>query len=100
GPYYGQATWFKKFHHEQLPSAIERYVKEVGRVTAVVEGHLAKQRETLGEEAIAASGGPWLVGNKYSYVDLAWLSWQTIMAKVLSAEDGFNPAEYPLVEDW
>jgi glutathione S-transferase len=25
GPYYGQAAWFTKFHHEQLPSAKERY---------------------------------------------------------------------------
>ncbi|KAK3315160.1 glutathione S-transferase Ure2-like protein [Apodospora peruviana] len=100
GPYYGQAAWFKKFHNERLPSALERYVKEVHRVTAVVEGHLAKQREDLGEEAIAASGGPWLVGNKYSYADLAWLSWQTIVSRVVGVDDGFDPAEYPVVADW
>lgn len=27
GPYYGQAAVFKMFHHEKLPSALERYVK-------------------------------------------------------------------------
>lgn len=100
GPYYGQAAWFKKFHHEKLPSAVERYVKEAHRVTAVVEGHLTKQRETFGEAAIAASGGPWLVGNKYSYVDLAWVPWQLILPMVLSAEDGLDLDKYPVVADW
>lgn len=42
GPYYGQAAWFKKFHRERLPSALERYVKEAHRVTAVLEGHLTR----------------------------------------------------------
>ena len=71
GPHYGQAAWFKKFHHERLPSARERYIKEAHRPTAVLEGHLTRQREALGKKAIKSSGGPWLVGNKYSYVDLA-----------------------------
>lgn len=100
GPYYGQAAWFNKFHHERLPSAVERYVKEAHRVTSVLEGHLARQRETLGEEAIKASGGPWLVGNKLSYADLAWVSWQLILLMVVSAEDGLDLAQYPVVADW
>lgn len=36
GPYYGQAVWFTRLHHERLPSATERYEKEVGRVTGVL----------------------------------------------------------------
>lgn len=100
GPYYGQAAWFKKFHHERLPSAVERYVKEAHRVTAVLEGHLTRQREKLGEEAIAASGGPWLVGNKFSYADLVWVSWQLILPMVVSAEDGLDFGQYPVVADW
>jgi glutathione S-transferase len=71
GPYYGQATWFTKFHSEQLPSARERYIKEVARVTGVVDGHLAK-------ETADANGYRWLVGGKYSYADLSWYSWQTM----------------------
>ncbi|KAI7781830.1 glutathione s-transferase ure2 [Diaporthe eres] len=100
GPYYGQAAWFNKFHHERLPSAVERYVKEAHRVTSVLEGHLTRQRETFGEEALEASGGPWLVGNKLSYADLAWVSWQLILPMVVSAEDGLDLAQYPVVADW
>ena len=52
------------FHHEKLPSAIERYIKEVGRITGVLEGPLAKQ------EAEAGSDRPWLSGNKLSYAGI------------------------------
>jgi glutathione S-transferase len=38
GPYFGQAAWFKKFHPEKLPSAVDRYVREINRVTGVVSG--------------------------------------------------------------
>jgi glutathione S-transferase len=55
GPYYGQAMWFIVYHHEQLPSARERYVKEVGRITSVLNDHLAMQKPD-------ADGNLWLVG--------------------------------------
>lgn len=61
GPYFGQAVWFTKYHPEPLPSAVERYVNEVRRVTGVVD------RELEGKE--------YLVGGKYSYADLAFLPW-------------------------
>lgn len=92
GPYYGQAAWFIKFHHEKLPSAIERYVKEINRVSSVLEGHLAKQE--TGED------GPWLVGNKYSYADLSWVPWQVVVGLVVTKEHGFSLDDYPLVKDW
>lgn len=47
--YYGQAVWFKSFHHEYLPSASERYVKELHRVPSVLEEHLAKQEKEFGD---------------------------------------------------
>lgn len=92
GPYYGQAVWFTKFHHEQLPSAIERYTKEIGRVTGVLEGHLEKQKSEA-----AGGEGPWLVGGKFSYADLAFVPWQDFAPKVVK---GFNADEYPVVKDW
>ena len=61
GPYYGQAAWFKMFHHEKLPSAVERYTKEVERVMGVLDGHLQKNE--------------WLVGNKCTYADIAFIPW-------------------------
>ncbi|KAF2122543.1 glutathione S-transferas-like protein [Lophiotrema nucula] len=95
GPYYGQLAWFTKFHHEQLPSAKERYKKEVQRVTGVLESHLHKQKEKF---AKAGGDGPWLVGNKYSVADIAWIAWQQIILMVV--EDAWNPKEFPLVQEW
>ena len=94
GPYYGQAAWFKNFHHEQLPSAVERYLKEVNRVTGVLE-------RVLTEEGGKFPGGegPWLVGGRYSVADLAFVSWQTLVEKVLSKGE-YDPEEFPVVKDW
>jgi len=61
GPYYGQSIWFERYHQEKLPSALERYTKEVARVTGVLETHLSQQP--------AGQDGPWLVGGKMSYAD-------------------------------
>lgn len=97
GPYYGQASWFKKFHQEKVPSALERYCKEVARVTGVLEGWLGQQKEKFGDDT--QSGGPWMVGNKLSYVDFAFFSWQTIVAMILEKSE-FDPDDFPLVKEW
>ncbi|KIX03622.1 uncharacterized protein Z518_07175 [Rhinocladiella mackenziei CBS 650.93] len=95
GPYYGQAAWFKKFHHEKLPSALERYTKEVGRISGVLDGWLAKQKEKYGTE----NDGPWLVGNKVSYADLAFVSWQTVIVVILSKEE-YDEDKFPNMKEW
>ena len=92
-PYYGQASWFKKFHHERIPSAIERYTKEINRVTGVLEGHLAGQTVDEG------SDGPWLVGNKLSYADIAFVSWQIIISMVIETDE-YNVDDFPHVKQW
>jgi glutathione S-transferase len=92
GPYYGQAVWFTKFHGERIPSAIERYTKEIGRVTSVLEGHLAQEKEKN-----SGTDGPWLVGNKMSYADLAFVPWQRLVGTML---EGHKADEYPLVKEW
>ena len=61
GPYFGQATWFVHFHHEKIPSAKERYLKEILRVTKVLDSAL-KDKD-------------WLVGGKCSFADLAFVPW-------------------------
>jgi glutathione S-transferase len=96
GPYYGQASWFKKFHPEKVPSALERYVKEINRVTSVLEGHLSRQKQLTG----TAKDGPWLVGNRYTYADLSFVSWQTIVEVLIKKEDGYTIDDYPVVKDW
>lgn len=97
GPYYGQAAWFKAFHHEKLPSAIERYVGEINRVTGVLERVLSENEA----KAAAAGGGdgPWLVGGKYSYADLAFVTWQSLVTKFVSTEE-YDPESYPTVNAW
>ena len=95
GPYYGQSIWFKKYHPEKVPSAYERYVKEINRVTGVLEESLAKRSEELE----SSDDGPWLVGGKFSYADLAWVPWQKGVALLLSKED-FDPEKYPHVSEW
>ncbi|KUI60582.1 Glutathione S-transferase 1 [Cytospora mali] len=95
GPYYGQAVWFKKYHPENLPSAFDRYAKEIARVTGVLEGHLGRQKEA----GVGGADGPWLVGGKFSYADLAFLSWQD-MVVLFAGKEVYNADEFPLVSDW
>lgn len=92
GPYFGQVIWFTKFHGEIIPSAIERYVKEVNRVTAVLDGHLAKQKLASGSDEA------WLVGNRISFADLAFLPWHTVVARFSS--DQYDVNDYPHVKLW
>ncbi|KAF3008697.1 hypothetical protein E8E13_009463 [Curvularia kusanoi] len=90
GPYYGQAVWFTKYHSEQIESAKERYYREIERVTGVLDKHLRSQEK--------GTDGPWLVGGKFTYADLAFVPWQVML------EGGFegkvNLSEYTAVKDW
>ncbi|KAK7751510.1 hypothetical protein SLS62_006597 [Diatrype stigma] len=94
GPYYGQAYWFKLLHAERVPSAVKRYTDEAKRVTGVVEGWLRKQID----EGTGGADGPWLVGGRISYADIAWFMWQKTLAVKLSED--FDEDEFPLVKDW
>ena len=69
GPYFGQATWFRNFHPEKLPSALERYENEIRRVTMILD------RELKGKE--------YLVGGRVSYADLAFTSWYWVVEGTL-----------------
>ena len=97
GPYYGQAVWFKGYHSEQVPSAVERYAKEVNRVSGVLDGYLAQQKQEHGGSA--GSDGPWLVGNKLSYADIAFIPWQRGIGALL-AKDEYNEDNFPHVKEW
>ncbi|KAK3171625.1 hypothetical protein OEA41_003709 [Lepraria neglecta] len=64
GPYYGQRAWFLFYHPEKdIKSAIDRYGNEVRRVIGVINSHLKK------------TGKPYLVGDKCTYADLAFVPW-------------------------
>ena len=98
GPYYGQMMWFKLFHSEKLPGAIERYIKEVHRVSGVLEAYLAQQKQEHGGSS-ADSDGPWLVGNKLSYADLAFIPWQLVVGMALG-KDEYDEDKFPYVKEW
>ncbi|KAI0837134.1 glutathione S-transferase [Hypoxylon sp. FL0890] len=73
-------------HPEKLPSAIERYQNEIRRVTGVVEGHLGERQ--------------WLVGDKMTCADLAWVPY-TLVAEILLNQPGHAfLSDFPHVEAW
>lgn len=98
GPYYGQAAWFARHHPEKLQSAIDRYVNEIKRVTGVLEGHLKKQREKYGGKE--GFDGPWLVGNKLSYADIAFVPWQWYAGEFFGQPGQYDVDEFPIVKEW
>lgn len=87
GPYYGQAFWFAMFHHEKLPSAIERYLKEAKRVMAVIDSHLAEM------------GSQYLVLDKMTYADLSFIPWHFSMAGSLLKDYDWHK-EVPHYAKW
>lgn len=69
GPMQGQANHFYRYAPEKIPYAIDRYQTETKRLYQVLEDRLGTQ------DTRAVSMGPWLVGGKYSFADLACFSW-------------------------
>ncbi|KAI0659285.1 glutathione S-transferase C-terminal-like protein [Cubamyces menziesii] len=88
GPYFGQAVWFMRYHPEKIPSAIERYQKEILRVLGVLESVLSKQE--------------WLVGGKLTIADLSFIPWNgAAIDFVLAGVESVNvEKEYPSVYKW
>jgi glutathione S-transferase len=90
GPYYGQATWFARFHPERLPSATTRYLDEIVRVIGVIE--LGLERNESG----------WLVGSKCTVADLSFRTWAAVGEGLLREVGRFDGIEqkYPLYTAW
>ncbi|KAJ4393110.1 hypothetical protein N0V93_002317 [Gnomoniopsis smithogilvyi] len=72
GPYYGQTTWFRKFHPEDVPSAKKRYDEQLVRVVEVLDGIL--------------KGKTYLVGEKCTYADIAFIPWNNMMSFIFGDE--------------
>ncbi|KFY81566.1 hypothetical protein V500_11296 [Pseudogymnoascus sp. VKM F-4518 (FW-2643)] len=86
GPYFGQKAWFSNYHAEKLPSAEARYETEIRRVLGVVELHLSRTKTD------------YLVGNNYSYADLAWTTWNQLIGWL--AADIDVKKDFPLFAAW
>lgn len=86
GPYFGQKAWFSNYHFEKLPSAEDRYAKEIARVLGVIDAHLEKQNTE------------YLTGNKISYADLAWVTWNALVGWLVPELD--VKKEFPRFAEW
>lgn len=69
-----------------MPSAEERYANEIKRVLGVVDAHLKKQRTS------------YLVGDKCTYADLAWIPWDRSLSFTMPEVD--FEKEFPLYSAW
>ncbi|MCJ1249869.1 glutathione S- transferase, nitrogen catabolite repression regulator [Trapelia coarctata] len=86
GPYFGQKAWFSNYHAEKLPSAEERYADEIRRVLGVIDAHLKK------------TGTEYLVGDKCTYADLAWVTWNALLGWLVPELD--VQKEFPVFAKW
>ncbi|KAI9786523.1 MAG: glutathione S- transferase, nitrogen catabolite repression regulator [Peltula sp. TS41687] len=86
GPYFGQKAWFSNYHSEKIASAEERYANEIRRVLGVIDAHLKKH------------GTPYLVGDKCTFADLAWVTWDALLGWLVPDLD--TAKEFPAFHDW
>ena len=89
GPYFGQAAWFHFFHGEKVQTARDRYVKEIQRVTKVLNA--------------ALEGRQWLVGDQCSFADVCFVPWYAIPPRLDFDQTGYwekTLAECPNFKSW
>jgi len=72
GPYYGQAAWFCFFHPERLEGPTTRYKDQVLRVVDVLNR--------------ALEGKEYLVGDKCTYADLSFVTWDAAVPSLFGNE--------------
>ena len=87
-----QLQKFKSLSSEKSSTVVQHYAADLKSVTSNLEDRLSKQKEHHPEK------GPWLVGDKLSFVDLSFLAWQQSVS--LAAKDDYDVAMYPLVKAW
>ena len=75
--------WFKLWHEPKIPSAIDRYINEIRRVSGVLNGVL--------------EGRKYLVGDKCTFADLAFVTWQTSILKIIEYDQA---KDFPNVQAW
>ncbi|KAF2167554.1 hypothetical protein M409DRAFT_22359 [Zasmidium cellare ATCC 36951] len=87
GPYFGQKAWFSRYHPETVQSAIDRYGNEIERILGVIELHLA------------TTGQQYLVGNRVSYADLMFVSWNDLLPLLKGADFDYK-GKFPKTFEW
>ncbi|CAG9986255.1 unnamed protein product [Clonostachys byssicola] len=89
GPYFGQRTWFTNLPPEKIPSAIERFSNEIKRVLGVLD-------KALGAEP----NKEWLVGDRITYADLAFVPWNDLLDATLGVPADKKFEGFPNVKEW
>ncbi|KAF7562241.1 hypothetical protein G7046_g1908 [Stylonectria norvegica] len=99
GPMFGQKMWFTHFHAERnVTTAIERYGDETKRIVGVIDSQLQKQRRRL---KLGAEEAVWLVGDKCTYADLAFVPWDLLLlARLFPDGDGIVEDDFPEFYKW
>lgn len=82
GPMAGQNHHFNQYAPEKIPYAIDRYVRETGRLYGVLNKRLGK------------SSGKFICGDQYTIADMACYPW------VLWERQGQNPKDFPHLAKW
>jgi glutathione S-transferase len=83
GPMQGQASHFLRYAPEHIEYGINRYRNETRRLYGVLENHLkTKEKE-------------WIVGDKFTIVDIAHFSW---IENAFFA--GVDIAQFPSLQAW
>ncbi|KAH7124877.1 glutathione S-transferase [Dactylonectria estremocensis] len=86
GPYFGQASWFLWFHTEHISSAVERYIKEIRRVTGVLDNIL--------------KGKQYFMGDKMTHVDIAFVPWYFLTPRLDPELSKIVDEKYPNFKGW
>ncbi|HEX2829320.1 MAG TPA: glutathione binding-like protein [Burkholderiales bacterium] len=81
GPMMGQANHFRRYAHDKIEYAIDRYTNECNRLTNVLDKRLAETE--------------YLAGDEYSIADMACFPWM----RGADAR-GVNIEEYPNAKRW
>lgn len=76
---------FALFHPEKLESAQKRYANETKRIAGVLDR--------------ALQGKDWLVGDKCTYADLAFVMWNSQLDLIMQGH-GWDIADYPNFKRW
>lgn len=110
GPMAGQNHHFTQYAPEKLPYAIDRYVKETGRLYAVLNKHLADREFIAGDYSIADMASyPWIVPHERQQQNLADFPHLQRWFRAIAARPGtqrayaraeeVNPGNAPSVTD-
>lgn len=98
GPMLGQLFWFLHRHEEiGVTSAIQRYTNEAKRILRVINDQLVKQRKQLG---LKSDEPVWLVGDKCTYADLSFVSWDLLLPAILPESEFDLKLELPEFFKW